>query len=649
MAQYFRLPTISIPAPVGGATSANQTLEIASLSSIDSKTPALVSGRQPVDGSGVTQPISAAALPLPTGASTAANQTATNGSLSSIDSKVPVLGQASATASMPVVLPAAQIAALAPLASVAVTQAVGTNLHAVIDNFPATQAVSGTIAVTQAIGTSLHAVIDSGTVSVSAIASALPAGANAIGSVTVSNLPSTQPISGAVSVSNFPATQATTVTNFPATQATTVTNFPSTQPISGAVSVSNFPATQATTVSNFPATQATTVSNFPSTQAIAGTGAAGAAATGVITVQGIAGATAIPISGTVVATNSANGVTATPVPAQTTLIGGSDGTNLRSFKTSVTGVLIVDGSAVVQPVSNATLPLPANAAQETGGNLAAINAKVPALGQAVKALSTPVTLASDQPAIPFIGSALNLTTASIVALNGDVVPSVDVSNYSSVLLQLTGTWAGTVSFQGSNDNVTFVSVNGQTVSATNSTAVQSSTVVGAFIIPVQARFLRIRVTAYTSGTVTGAGTALSNPPQDMGQRTVAINGTITTTGTTTATLAAGTATVGFINSAGTAFANAPTQNVYSTTNVTTAAFVQLIAATSVAANTVDIFDSSGQPMILALGAAGSEVINYYVPPGGGTLKLLIPIASRVSIKALNATANTGIILLNLLR
>lgn len=36
--------------------------------------PALVSGRLPVDGSGVTQPISAAALPLPTGAATAANQ-----------------------------------------------------------------------------------------------------------------------------------------------------------------------------------------------------------------------------------------------------------------------------------------------------------------------------------------------------------------------------------------------------------------------------------------------------------------------------------------------------------------------------------------------------------------------------------------------
>lgn len=55
----------SLPLPTGAATEAT-------LSSIDTKTPALVTGRVPVDGSGVTQPISAASLPLPTGAATEA-------------------------------------------------------------------------------------------------------------------------------------------------------------------------------------------------------------------------------------------------------------------------------------------------------------------------------------------------------------------------------------------------------------------------------------------------------------------------------------------------------------------------------------------------------------------------------------------------
>ena len=67
----------SLPLPTGAATEST-------LSSIDTKTPSLVSGRVPVDGSGVTQPISAALLPLPTGAATAANQTTANSSLSTI-------------------------------------------------------------------------------------------------------------------------------------------------------------------------------------------------------------------------------------------------------------------------------------------------------------------------------------------------------------------------------------------------------------------------------------------------------------------------------------------------------------------------------------------------------------------------------------
>src|SRR3989338_6653689 len=46
-------------------------------------------GALSVDGSAVTQPISAASLPLPSGASTSANQNTGNTSLSSIDTKLP--------------------------------------------------------------------------------------------------------------------------------------------------------------------------------------------------------------------------------------------------------------------------------------------------------------------------------------------------------------------------------------------------------------------------------------------------------------------------------------------------------------------------------------------------------------------------------
>lgn len=74
----------ALPLPSGASTSALQTAGNTSLSSIDGKTPALVSGRVPVDGSGVTQPVSLASQPLPVGASTETTLAAAVVSLASI-------------------------------------------------------------------------------------------------------------------------------------------------------------------------------------------------------------------------------------------------------------------------------------------------------------------------------------------------------------------------------------------------------------------------------------------------------------------------------------------------------------------------------------------------------------------------------------
>lgn len=66
----------SQPLPAGAATATAQTAGNSSLASIDTKMPAAVSGRVPVDGSGVTQPVTAVSLPLPAGAATVAKQPA---------------------------------------------------------------------------------------------------------------------------------------------------------------------------------------------------------------------------------------------------------------------------------------------------------------------------------------------------------------------------------------------------------------------------------------------------------------------------------------------------------------------------------------------------------------------------------------------
>lgn len=69
------------------ATRAGQDTGNASLSSIDGKTPALVSGRQPVDGSGVTQPVSSAA------SSQADGHSATLGATADADTALTIVGR----------------------------------------------------------------------------------------------------------------------------------------------------------------------------------------------------------------------------------------------------------------------------------------------------------------------------------------------------------------------------------------------------------------------------------------------------------------------------------------------------------------------------------------------------------------------------
>ena len=86
----------SLPLPSGAATEAKQDVGNTSLSSIDTKTPALVSGKVPVE-TGLSQPLTDSELranPVPvsvSGIATAANQTTGNSLLSSIDGKTPTL------------------------------------------------------------------------------------------------------------------------------------------------------------------------------------------------------------------------------------------------------------------------------------------------------------------------------------------------------------------------------------------------------------------------------------------------------------------------------------------------------------------------------------------------------------------------------
>lgn len=91
-------------------------------------------------------------------------------------------------------------------------------------------------------------------------------------------------------------------------------------------------------------------------------------------------------------------------------------------------------------------------------------------------------------------------------------------------------------------------------------------------------------------------------------------------------------------------------NNYASVNVTTSAYVQVVASTTGDINRLYIADTSGSAIILAVGGAGSEVDKLYIGPGGNEApyELNIPSGSRIAIKALDVNATSGRIIITAL-
>lgn len=229
----------------------------------------------------------------------------------------------------------------------------------------------------------------------------------------------------------------------------------------------------------------------------------------------------------------------------------------------------VDGSAVTQPVSAASLPLPAGAA--TSANQTTANSSLSSIDSK---LTSPVTVTG-----PLTDTQLRATP---VPVSGTVS-----ANQS-------GTW-----------NINNVS--------------------GTVSLPTGAA---------TSANQTTANSSLSSIDgklNSLGQKTMANSVPVVISSDQSALpVSEGRTSVQLV------------RNDYTSTNVTTAAYVQLIASTSDTTNELYIFDSSGQTLFLAVGAAASEVNKAYIVPGGnGILHLNIPSDSRVSVKAVSGTASAG--------
>lgn len=542
----------SLPLPAGAATSALQTTGNTSLSSIDTKTPALVTGRVPVDGSGVTQPVSGTVAATQSGAWSAGRTwTLSSGtdSVSSVQSGTWTVQPGNTANTTP------WLQTLSQGGNVAVVTA-GNALKT--DSSAITQPISAstlplptgasTSAKQPALGTAGTASADVITVQGIASMTALKVDGSAV----------TQPISAA----SLPLPAGAATSALQTTGNTSLGSIDTKTPslVSGRVPVDGSGVTQ-------PVSGIVTANQGGAPWTVTGSGTAGTAATGVLTVQGIASMTALkvdgsgvtqPVSGTVSAAQSGtwttgrtwslasgtDSVAATQSGTWTVQPGNTANTTPwlqtisqggNSATVTASNALKVDGSAVTQPISAASLPLPTGAAtsalQTTGNSsLAAISAQLPTtLGQQAAAASLAVVTQAD--AAPATQNVTVLDSASVTTAQANAQSAITgtptagsaasfaLSSFQNIVVQVTGTWTGTLSSEVSMDGGTTWYTRGlKQVGAAYVATTFTANFAGDLNFAGMTNY-RVRATSAMTGTATvkvtasinGASVVVSNP------------------------------------------------------------------------------------------------------------------------------------------
>lgn len=225
-----------------------------------------------------------------------------------------------------------------------------------------------------------------------------------------------------------------------------------------------------------------------------------------------------------------------------------------------------------QPISAASLPLPAGAATEStlatidadlgqpttaaaaadgsgdypviGGikrlalgmasalsNWSTLLGRIPAQGQAAMAASLPVAIASNQTALsvnaaPAAALLTPYSQAGVIAIN-TILLALDCSQYRSVSLQCVsmGT-TGVVTPEWSNDNSAWV---GATMFTVPGASVTTFNAAGLWVIPVAARYLRLRLSTATTGGTTSLSVHQFNDGIQPWLATQPVSGTVTAT------------------------------------------------------------------------------------------------------------------------
>jgi hypothetical protein len=484
-----------------GATSSKQDTGNTSLASIDTKTPALSSGRVPVDGSGVTQPIS--------GSVTVSGTVTASGPLTDT--------QLRATA-VPV------SASALPLPSGAATDR-------------ATAAAPASVRLSD--GTAFIATLPVSAASLPLPTNAATSALQTTGNTSLSSIDTKTPAlsSGRVPVDGSGVTQPVSIATMPSTPVTG-TFWQATQPVSGPLTDTQLRA------SNVNTTLAAVTYPVSSNNSSSAQLAAGASFTG--TIETIQNQQAAQIS--VVCDQ------AYTVQVQQFMDAG--GTKALPVDTFIRAAGVPLNENVTLPGDYFRIVVTNNGGSTTttltiGVTFGLMATQPRALGQALSTGSWPVVIASDQ-TVP-VNQAGVTATGSISILNSNLTTGTATTN-SAVALSLSGatgfavdvrgTFVGTITFQGSINGTDWFSINAIPAGGSvNVAAVSTATAVGQWVSVANGmQQVRATFSAFTSGsaTITLRAMLASGLVQNFptGQTTQVVSGTVS--------LSASTANIGYV-------------------------------------------------------------------------------------------------------
>ena len=519
------ISTASLPLPSGAATSANQTTLGSQTTKInDGTNTAAVSAANAlkVDGSAVTQPVSGTVTSNQGTANSLANAWSTK---LTDGTNGPAAIKAASVA--PVSTDPALVVAISPNSSISVNSdgyvtssapiytdgtfnylSLNTSGGLRVDGSGATQPVSGTVTANQGgtwtvqpgntanttpwlmtinQGGNSATVTGSNALKVDGSAVTQPVSATSLPLPTGAATSANQTTLGSQTTKINDGTNTATVTGASALK---VDGSATTQPVSGTVTANigttNGLALDATLTGGTARNKITDGTNDAAVKAAS----TAAVATDPALVVAISpnNSVAITAASLPLPTGAATSANQTTLGSQTTKI--NDGTNTAAVTGS--NALKVDGSAVTQPISATSLPLPTGAAQEhvtagsphavrltdgaafydatktgqlpsalVGGRLdtnlgAWLGSTAPTVGQKTAANSLPTILASDQGALPVnvVGTHANAWSAAVVGAGGNST-AIDCQYTPHISAFGNANGATTISLQVSQDNTNF--------------------------------------------------------------------------------------------------------------------------------------------------------------------------------------------------